>query len=298
MYVLVEDEQDTKPFLHEEKSVSLLPGVKTEPIEEPLTLEGEPHALLSVKREIKEETVPITKAETTSAQPTTGMSSHSITAIVCGASYMSTATWNLRGVEVCGEMTVVVHSSHGQQIIWPGYGLRLNIPKGCLPAGMEQCTINIKASLAGQYEFPENSHLVSAIFWLRCEDVHKFTKPITVEIQHCAKSENVTNLSFVRAVCSQEQLPYTFKQLPGSNFTSHSSYGVIEQFLWSGSNTRGVRGQGILLKTVLYAFDTEKFESGNRFCSILEYRSTFNSESVLLRYYNIIIIIIEINHCM
>ena len=147
---------------------------------------------------------------------------------------MSTATWNLRGVEVCGEMTVVVYSSHGQQITWPGYGLRLNIPKGCLPAGMEQCTINIKASLAGQYEFPENSHLVSAIFWLRCEDVRKFTKPITVEIQHCAKSENITNLSFIRAVCSQKQLPYTFKQLPGGNFTSHSSYGVIELNSFSG----------------------------------------------------------------
>jgi hypothetical protein len=131
---------------------------------------------------------------------------------------------------------MVVYSSYAQQIEWPGYGLRLNFPKGCLPASMEQCTINIKASLAGQYEFPENSHLVSAIFWLRCEDVHKFTKPITVEIQHCAKLENITNLklSFVRTVCSQKQLPYTFKQLAGGNFTSHSSYGVIELNGFSG----------------------------------------------------------------
>ena len=222
--------------IHVENPVALLSAVKTEPEEEPptSTSEGEPHALVSVKKEIKEEAVPMTKAET-SAHPTTGMSSHSITAIV-GASYMSSATWNLRGVEVCGKMTVVVYSSHGQQITWPGYGLRLNIPKGCLPAGMEQCTINIKATLAGPYEFSENSHLVSAIFWLHCEDVHKFTKPITVEIQHCAKSENVTNLelSFVRAVCSQKQLPYTFKQLPGGNFTSHSSYGVIELNSFSG----------------------------------------------------------------
>ena len=149
---------------------------------------------------------------------------------------MSTAIWNLRGVEVCGETTVVIYSSHHQQFIWPGYGLRLNIPKGCLPAGMEQCTVNIKASLAGQYEFPENSNLVSAIFWLRCEDVHQFTRPIMVEIQHCTKLENVTNtkLSFVRAVCSQRQLPYTFKQLPGGNFTSHSSYGIIELNSFSG----------------------------------------------------------------
>ena len=182
----------------------------------------------------KEEAVIVTKAETT-AQSSTGMSSHSIIAIVYGASYMSTATWKLRGVEVCGEMTVVVYSSHDQQITWPGYGLRLNIPKGCLPAGMEQCTINIKASLAGQYEFPENSHLVSAVFWLHCEDVHKFTRLITVDIQHCAKSENVANpLHFIRAVCSQKQLPYTFKLLPGGSFATHSSYGVIELNSFSG----------------------------------------------------------------
>ena len=133
---------------------------------------------------------------------------------------------------------MVVYTSHYQQITWEGFGLKLHIHKGSLPAGMEQCTLQIKASLAGHYEFPENSHLVSAIFWIHCEAVHKFIRPITVEIQHCAnyKSQNIINLklSFVRAVCCQEQLPYTFKQLPGGNFTSHSSYGVIELYSFSG----------------------------------------------------------------
>ena len=84
--VLVQDDQrDTKPFVHEEKLHVVAqwpPRVPIELKEKPLTLKGEPHALLSVKREIKEEAVPMTKAETTSAQPTTGMSSHSITTIV------------------------------------------------------------------------------------------------------------------------------------------------------------------------------------------------------------------------
>ena len=52
-------ESDGK-LAHEEKSVALLPGVKTELKEESLTLEGEPHTLLSVKREIEEEPVPVT----------------------------------------------------------------------------------------------------------------------------------------------------------------------------------------------------------------------------------------------
>ena len=77
VYAFIECGEKKAKLVHEEKPVALLPGVKTELKDEPHTLEGEPHALLSMKREIKEETVPMTKAETTSAQPTTGMSSHS-----------------------------------------------------------------------------------------------------------------------------------------------------------------------------------------------------------------------------
>ena len=132
-------------------------------------------------------------------------------------------------------MTAMVNSSHAQRITWEGFGLKIYIEEGSLPPDVKKCIIFIKASLAGQYEFPEHSHLVSAVFWLRCEPMCKFTKPVTVEIQHCARSENVANLNlkFVRAVCSQKQLPYTFKLLRG-NFTSHSSYGVIELNSFSG----------------------------------------------------------------
>ena len=54
-------------------------------------------------------------------------------------------------------------------------------------------------------------------------------------MQHCARSENVANLKlkFVRAVCSQKQLPYTFKEV-GGDFTRHSSYGVVEVNGFSG----------------------------------------------------------------
>ena len=130
---------------------------------------------------------------------------------------------------------MVVHSSRYQPITWEGFGLRLHIQEDSLPAGMEQCTLNIKASLAGQYEFPENSSLVSAVFWLRCEPTCKFAKPVRVEIQHCAKSENVDSLKmkFVRALCSQAQLPYTFKEL-GGDFNRYSSYGVIQVNGFSG----------------------------------------------------------------
>ena len=143
--------------------------------------------------------------------------------------YMSAG---FRGVEVCGETTVVV-TKDPQSFTWEGYGLKLHIPQGCLPAGVEQCTINIKASLAGQYEFPENTHLVSAVFWLRCEPRCKFTEALTLELDHCAKSENIglLKLQFVRAVCSQKHLPYAFEKLGG---TFNNTYGAIELNSFSG----------------------------------------------------------------
>ncbi len=49
-----------------------------------------------------------------------------------------------------------------------------------------------------------------------------------------------TKLSFVRAHCSQESLPYTFKQLEGrGSFTKHSSYGLLELKHFSGLAVTG-----------------------------------------------------------
>ena len=63
------------------------------------------------------------------------------------------AAWDLPGIDVCREMTVVVYSSRSQQITLEDYGLKLYVQEGSLPASMKQCTIDIKVSLAGQYEF-------------------------------------------------------------------------------------------------------------------------------------------------
>ena len=139
--------------------------------------------------------------------------------------------WKLPGVEECGETSVVISSSQGQLIEWNG--LKMHIHKGSLPEGIDQCMIHIKASLAGEYEIPENSSLVSAVFWLRCEPQCTFTKPITVEIQHCSTKQDLSRLKIVRAFCNQKQLPYKFKPL-GGRFNADASYGVIEVTSFSG----------------------------------------------------------------
>ena len=130
-------------------------------------------------------------------------------------------------MEECGETSVIVHSSQGQLVEWNG--LKLHIHAGSLPKDLQQCTIFIKASLAGEYEIPENTSLVSAIYWLRCEPQCTFIKPVTVEIQHCSTQRDLSKLKIVRALCSQKSLPYMLKPLKGGYGSREGQFRSIPQ---------------------------------------------------------------------
>ena len=134
---------------------------------------------------------------------------------------------------MCG-VTAVTISNSSLDWHWEGFGLKLHIDADSLPPGIEQCRLNISASLAGHYQFPGGDHLVSAVIWFRCDPPCKFANPIKVELQHCACSHNTPKLSFVRALCSQKELPYVFKRAERSSFSSHSSFGVLEVNSFSG----------------------------------------------------------------
>jgi hypothetical protein len=139
----------------------------------------------------------------------------------------------MHGVDVCAETTLVITNSP-KEYIWEGYGLRLKVLRDCLPPGTEKCTINIKASLSGDYKFPDKSHPVSAVFWIHCEPSCRFRLPVSVEIQHCARKNNTSKLSFAKALCSQRDLPYCFKKLQGSHFNEENPYGAVELNSFSG----------------------------------------------------------------
>lgn len=90
------------------------------------------------------------------------------------------------------------------------------------------CDIAIKAIIAGQFDFPEGTELVSAVYAISTS--RRLVKPVSLEIQHCvaiAQNEQMKHLSFVRAQCTQPTLPYHFKPLTGGVFSSQSYYGRI-----------------------------------------------------------------------
>ena len=145
----------------------------------------------------------------------------------------------IRGVEVNGEVELIF-LNQGGSFEWKGYGLKLHISKGSLPSGMEKNKIKIRASFSGQFHFPEDLDLFSPVFWISTSC--KFTKPVTLEIQHCALGEDgamLTSLSFISAKCSQRDLPYMFRQVNGGVFTTHSSYGSIQLSHFSGYAVAG-----------------------------------------------------------
>ena len=136
------------------------------------------------------------------------------------------------GIEVVSEVESVV-TNKGMSFHWEGYGLRLQIPENALPEGISEYLVNIKVSLAGQFELPEGYELVSAVYWVTAPG--KFTKPVEIEAQHCANFSNPSQLCFVRASCSQKSLPYKFKLIDGGLFSLGNKYGALSTTHFSGN---------------------------------------------------------------
>ena len=138
-------------------------------------------------------------------------------------------------MDVIAETSVQV-TNEAQTFQWKGYGLKLYIPQGALPAGLEECKLLIKVALSGQFTLPQNTSLVSAMYWLESESQEKFSKHLTWEIQHCVKPTHTSNLSFVQPKCSQMDFPYEFKDVEGGVFSGDSTYayGCVELDQFSG----------------------------------------------------------------
>ena len=111
----------------------------------------------------------------------------------------------------------------------------MHVPEDALPAEVSETQLDVQVSLSGHFQMPSDSRLISAVYWV--SSPHKFTKPITVEIQHCAtltNDEQYSHLAFVHSMCSQEKLPYRFVEQDGGVFTPHSSYGILSLPHFSG----------------------------------------------------------------
>ena len=115
---------------------------------------------------------------------------------------------------------------------WKHHGFKLRVPENALLEGTSNYLVNIRVSLAGQFELPKGYELVSAVYWVAASG--KFTKPVTIEVQHCVNFSESNQLRFVRTSCSQKSLPYKFKVIDGGSFSLGRKYGVLSTAHFSG----------------------------------------------------------------
>ena len=73
-------------------------------------------------------------------------------------------------MDVIAETSVQV-TNQAQTFRWEGYGLRLHVPQGALPDGLEKCRLFLKVGLWGQFSLPSNIdyHQTYVYFQLRQE---------------------------------------------------------------------------------------------------------------------------------
>ena len=140
--------------------------------------------------------------------------------------YLAIHLGYLRGVDVIDHITFA-YTGKAQSFEWLNRGFKIHFPENALPPGVDKCRVHIKASLSGQFDFSRDVELVSGLYWLSSR--HVFTRPVTVEIQHCAQedAQQQFRLTYIVASCSQEELPYQFKPLEGGVFSPSSQYGTI-----------------------------------------------------------------------
>ena len=114
-----------------------------------------------------------------------------------------------------------------QLLEWSGYGFYIEVPKGALPPGVT-ASVHVRAILGGQFKFPENSQLISALYWVSCSE--EFFKEVAVNIEHCAiikTKEQCSSFKFIIAETSSQKPPYTFIEREGE-FNLDTQYGTVK----------------------------------------------------------------------
>ena len=141
----------------------------------------------------------------------------------------------IRGADIIGMVVLQIFPGKPVTYAWHGHGLWLHIPADALKPRASPLTMIIQASLSGHFQLPDDTELVSGIYWVAFPQ--RFHQPVTMKVQHCAYLEHPDQLSslfFITARCNQETLPYQFMKIPGGVFSTDSSYGTIQLSHFSG----------------------------------------------------------------
>uniref|UniRef100_A0A1X7TBH8 Uncharacterized protein n=1 Tax=Amphimedon queenslandica TaxID=400682 RepID=A0A1X7TBH8_AMPQE len=136
----------------------------------------------------------------------------------------------LSDVQVAEKKLFLIQGDKPQLMNWEKYGLRIGVQEGSLLSS-ETVEAAVVALVGGQFEFPPNTVLVSAVYAVSLSK--PLLKRLKLEIQHCidltGRPDLAQYLKFAIAPMSTPSLPYLFKFVEGGEFSSNGGYGFIER---------------------------------------------------------------------
>ena len=136
----------------------------------------------------------------------------------------------LSDVQVAEKKLFLIQGDKPQLMNWEKYGLRIGIQEGSLLSS-ETVEAAVVALVGGQFQFPPNTVLVSAVYAVSLSK--PLLKQLKLEIQHCidltGRPDLTQYLKFAIAPVSTPSLPYQFSIVEGGEFSSNGGYGSIER---------------------------------------------------------------------
>ena len=113
---------------------------------------------------------------------------------------------------------------------WEKYGLRIGVQEESLSSSETVEAVAV-ALVGGQFHFPPNTVLVSAVYAVSLSK--PLLKRLKLEIQHCVdltgRPDLAQYLKFAIAPVSTPSLPYQFSIVEGGEFSSNGGYGSIQR---------------------------------------------------------------------
>ena len=136
----------------------------------------------------------------------------------------------LSDVQVAEKKLFLIQGDKPQLMNWEKYGLRIGVQEESLLSS-ETVEVAVVALVGGQFQFPPNTVLVSAVYAVSLSK--PLLQPLQLEIQHCidltGRQDLAQYLKFAIAPVSTPSLPYQFSIVEGGEFSSNSGYGSIQR---------------------------------------------------------------------
>ena len=133
----------------------------------------------------------------------------------------------LSDVHIAGKKLFLIQGDTPQLLNWEEFGLRIGVLEGTLTS-TETAEVAVVALVGGQFVFPKNTHVVSAIYAIAVSK--PLLQPLRLDLQHCVnlvQPSQTKYLKFAIAPVNIPSLPYEFSPVEGGEFTVNTYYGSI-----------------------------------------------------------------------